>query len=554
MHSSPDAPLRLAIGQLDSVVGDLEGNTRRILAAVSRLADDGATLVVFPELSLVGYPPLDLLDRPHWVAAALEAPELLAARLGDSAPAVIVGGIARGPHGGLWNAAFVIDGGEVTAVVGKTLLPTYDVFDEARWFEASHQLGLVMVRGHRLGVTICEDLWTGAENPWASRYSADPATALGQAGAELVVNLSASPFSQGKRRLRQDVVRAAARRAGVPVVQVNLVGGNDDLIFDGGSVVADASGALCFEAARFAEDLQMLPGQVTGPEIAVSDSGREADVAAAIELGLRDYLRKVGGRGVVLGLSGGIDSAVTAALAVRALGREHVHGLAMPSEFSSGHSLDDARELAERLGIPLHLVPIQGPLEALRDALTPVLGPAPWGLADENLQARIRGQLLMAFSNRHGPLVLATGNKSEVAVGYSTLYGDACGAIAPIGDVYKSGVYRLAHFLNREQLVIPLRTIEKPPSAELRPDQRDDQSLPPYDVLDAILEALIEDAESAALAAARLGVDLALVARIAAMIAGAEYKRRQNPIVLRVSTKAFGSGRKMPVAARMTPT
>lgn len=537
--------MRIALAQVNPTVGALDANAARIREAVARAG--AVDLVVFPELVLTGYPPLDLCDEPGFLLATEATEAALALALRDGPP-VVLGSLRRTERGRpAQNVAVLLQGGHAAAVSPKALLPTYDVFDEARWFAPGAPQVLTLA-GKRVGVSICEDLWIGPSAPERERHDTRVLSPL--QGCDVVLNLSASPFERGKPLRRRRVMAEAAQSLGCDVVHVNLVGANDDLIFDGRSLWVDRHGALRAEAAAFREDVLVV--DLAAPPADTREVGAEHDpllaVYEALVLGIGDYVRKVGGRGVVLGLSGGIDSAVTAALAVKALGRERVVGLAMPSEFSSGHSVADAEALAHALGIALHHVPIQGPLAALRQALAPTLGEGPWGLADENLQARIRGQLLMAFSNKHGHLVLATGNKSELSVGYSTLYGDLCGAIAPIGDVWKTDVYALARLINAERPVIPESTLTKAPSAELRPDQTDQDSLPPYPALDAALAGLIERRESVDQVASSGVLPRAEVERVATLVRLAEYKRRQAPIVLRVSGKAFGPGRRLPVA------
>ncbi len=531
--------MKVALAQVNTTVGDVAGNAARVEAAVARAPH--ADLVVFPELTLPGYPPLDLLDSPGLLAATEAAERALVGALRSFAGTVVFGSLRPGGARPAANVAVAARAGEVLAVGTKSLLPTYDVFDEDRYFTPGAPAS-VPVAGRRVALTICEDLWTGPASPERGRHGGP--LALG--GPDLVVNLSASPFERGKAERRRRVMAEAAKAHGCPVAHVNLVGGNDELIFDGGSLCVRPDGALLAHASAFVEEVSTfeLDGRETAPPAHRGDG-----VLEALTLGLGDYVRKVCARGVVLGLSGGIDSAVTAALAVRALGRDNVVGLALPSEFSSTHSLEDAFSLAEALGIQCHEVSIQGPLDAARICLSGVLGDPPWGLADENLQARIRGQVLMAYSNRHGPLVLSTGNKSELAVGYSTLYGDLCGALLPIGDLWKTEVYALARRLNTEHHgVIPERSLTKAPSAELRPDQADQDSLPPYPALDAVLQALLVERAPLEVVCARGVLPREEVMRVAAMVRSSEYKRRQAPIVLRVSGKAFGAGRRMPVA------
>ncbi len=545
--------MRIALCQLNVTVGDLSGNLARMEAAYREAAARGATLAVFSELVTTGYPPLDLLDRPGFVSTAIAASEAFAA-ITQGGPAAIWGGVTRNqaPTGRpLVNAAYAAADGRLVARHGKALLPTYDVFDEARWFAAATPQDPVMVDGARVALTVCEDLWLDADPECvAARYAVRPVDAHRAKGFDLLVNISASPFSVGKDGVRLELLRRTALTSGRPVAYVNQVGGNDALIFDGRSRLVSATGEVLAEAPAFAEGVVL--GALDGPATPPAPADAIADLHAALVLGLRDYFHKTGApRRAVLGLSGGIDSAVTAALAVDALGPANVVGLLMPSEFSSAGSLADAHALAEQLGLTAHVLSIQPLLDAARAALTPLLGSAPQGTTDENLQARLRGQTLMAFSNTHGHLVLSTGNKSELAVGYATLFGDLCGALSVLGDVYKTDVYRLARWLNRDRVRIPWASIDKPPSAELRPEQRDDDSLPPYEVLDRVLAGLIDQAREPS-DLKREGADAALVDRVARMVDHAEFKRRQAATVLRVSGKAFGSGRRLPIAQGWT--
>ncbi len=543
--------MRVTLGQINTTVGDLAGNLARMSAVVSAAMDGSADLVVFPELCVTGYPPLDLLEKRDFAVEARRALDRWLMTLPQGAPPLIVGSVELNPSPTgrrLLNAALFCEHGRVVSVHPKTLLPTYDVFDEDRWFEPlSGAPALVQVAGRRVGLTVCEDLW--AESGAAARYDVDPIARCVEAGADVMVNISASPFSMGKEQVRWDLVRGAAERHDVPVVYVNSVGGNDSLIFDGRSLVSDAAGRAIAIGAAFTQDT--LTVNLDGAPVALPARDIEQDIVDALVLGVRDYFRKIGVKTAVLGLSGGIDSALTAVIAADALGPENVVGIAMPSEFSSDHSLADAKALAANLGIEYHVAPIQEGLGTMRASLEPLLGPKPWGVADENLQARLRGMILMAFSNRRGHLVLSTGNKSELAVGYCTLYGDMCGGLAVISDVPKTTVYDVARHINRDVERIPSNTIDKPPSAELRPDQRDDQSLPPYDVLDAVLAAYVEERLEVAAIVER-GYEAAMVQRIVTMVDRAEYKRRQMPVGLRVTGKAFGTGRRLPIAQRWT--
>ncbi len=542
--------LRVAVAQIDTTVGDFAGNAEKILAFGGRAEEAGADLVLFPELAVCGYPPRDLVERRSFVAASeREARRLCRA----SGMAVWIFGALlpnRGSSGRrVFNAAVAARRGRQMAVYRKRLLPTYDVFDEGRYIEAGHRPLVLKLKGRRVAVTICEDIWNDKTFWRRPLYDTDPVAELGSLSLDLHVNISASPYSLGKNRLRRRMMERIARRSRVPLVNCNLVGGNDGLVFDGASTAFDARGRLVGAGRRFEEDFWTidLPGG-RGPQ-----PHPEPDIPGlrrALVLALSDYAGKCGFGSAVLGLSGGIDSAVTAALAVEALGPERVLGVAMPGPYSSEGSLRDAKDLAGRLGIRLVEVPIGPIFEAYRATLRPALGVDGASTTEENLQARIRGAILMALSNRFGHLVLSTGNKSEIGVGYCTLYGDMAGGYALISDVPKTMVYRLAAELNRDRERIPRATIEKEPSAELRPNQKDTDSLPPYSQLDPLIEGLVDLALPVAKAARRAGVPLGLARQIAARIDCNEYKRRQMPPGPKVTARAFGEGRRYPIAQK----
>ncbi len=559
--------MRLALGQIDTTVGDFAGNRERILSAWRRAEEAGADVLLVPELALCGYPPRDLLDRPSFQRDAAALLSELARR--SRKTALIAGTFLPNPSETgkpLHNAAVVLREGEVAAVARKCLLPTYDVFDEGRHFEPAREPLLVRLAGTRVGVTICEDLWNDKDFFRTRRlYRDDPGENLVKRGAELIVNVSASPFSEGKPRLRRLMLARLAKDGRVPVAYLNLVGGNDELVFDGSSMVLDARGRVGARCRLFEEDFAVVdveagrvrPVAVTVPSDGPDDAGGEPleSLRRALVLGIRDYAVKCGFGTAVVGLSGGIDSALVGALAVDALGAPNVTGLALPSPYSSEGSVADARELARNLGIRFEVVPI-GPLFAAAKAtLGPLFAGRAEDVAEENVQARLRGLLLMAVSNKFGPLLLTTGNKSELAVGYCTLYGDMAGGLAPISDLPKMRVYALSRHVNARagRALIPEATLTKPPSAELRPGQTDQDSLPPYELLDAVLEGLIEKGLSVEAAARSAGADPALVASIARQVDRAEYKRRQAAPGLKVSTKAFGSGRRIPIAQRARP-
>jgi NAD+ synthetase len=539
--------MRVFIGQINSTVGALTANADLIRRAYDQGVKAGADVVMVPELAVTGYPPRDLLDRPHFIERALEIKDELAKMTGNTA--LIFGCPVRNTHWcgkPLHNAAIVAQNGTILLEQKKMLLPTYDVFDELRYFEPGTEVHIVEIAGKRVGVSICEDFWFDDEVSGQKLYCSNPVDDLARQGAEVLLNISASPFNAGKRRARWEIFSDIAKRYDVPLVYVNQIGGNDELLFDGSSIVFDATGKTIFCAPAFEEYSGLV--QLTGsPCEMVLSLGEEEEIGRALILGLRDYLRKCGFKEVVIGLSGGIDSALTAAIAAEAVGAENVIGIAMPSQFSSQHSIDDARALAGNLGIRFHLVPISPiyqPYEAATDAL---FGEHKFDTTNENIQARIRGNILMAWSNRTGAMVLSTGNKSEMAVGYCTLYGDMCGGLSLLADVYKTMIYRVARWINRDRPIIPESTMTKAPSAELRPNQTDQDTLPPYDVLDGILKLYIEEwLETDAIA--ERGYDRELVARVLKMVDTAEFKRRQAAPTVRVSSKAFGSGRDMPIA------
>ncbi|MEB3333921.1 MAG: NAD+ synthase [Cyanobacteriota bacterium] len=564
--------MRLALAQLDPLVGDLEGNGERILAACSAAARQGARLVLTPELSLWGYPPRDLLLRTACLERQQRVLDLLAGALPEGL-AVLVGmaePIAGGGQPALYNGLALVDRQGWRIVCRKRLLPSYDVFDERRYFRAGEAPAVLELeegdRVWRLGLTICEDLWVEEDLQGHRLAGADPIAELLPHQVDLLINLSASPFGQGKAALRRRLAARAATRLSVPVLYVNQVGGNDELVFDGGSFVVDAAGGVVCQLACAATDLAVWDGRGGLPATPpfLPPPGEEEQLLRVLVLGVRDYARKCGFQRALLGLSGGIDSALVAVIACAALTAEGVRALLMPSPWSSPGSIDDATALAERLGLATATVPIAELMAAFAGALTPVLGGEPEGLTAENLQSRIRGSLLMAVANQEGRLLLTTGNKSELAVGYCTLYGDMNGGLAVIGDLYKTSVFRLCAWLDspasascRADLGLPesgpligAAIRQKAPSAELRPDQRDSDSLPPYDLLDPLLKELVERlAAPEALVAA--GHDPNLVARVTGLLRRAEFKRRQAAPVLKVSGRAFGSGWRMPIAAKV---
>ncbi len=561
--------MRIALCQINPTVGDLAGNARRILRDAQRAADEGADLAVFPELCVTGYPPQDLLDRPAFLDDVDEA----VAHLAREAPvALFVGAPVRNdtPVGKrLFNAALLLDGGGVVGEVSKTLLPTYDVFDEHRYFEPSPDRRVIEWRGLRMGVHVCEDMWnneggaaSGGTTDRAALYAANPIDELAALGVDLFVNLSASPYATGKPAERALLIRESCQEHGVPFVYVNQVGANTELVFDGDSQVQSANGEVLWHAKPFQEDFHVWDTDAPGDPVEArsheaSAAGVTAEIHDALVLGVRDYVAKTGDgvfEKALVGLSGGIDSAVTCAIAVEALGADRVVGITMPSAYSSSGSVDDSRQLAQALGIEFHHVSIRPAVDAFAEMLAPLFHETEPDVAEENVQARARGVTLMAVSNKFGHLLLTTGNKSEMAVGYATLYGDMSGGLAVLSDVFKTEVYRVAEHVNARagRELIPRNTITKPPSAELRPGQVDQDSLPPYEVLDAILVRYIEQHDSPTAIAQELGYDLALVERIARMVDRNEYKRRQAAPGLRVSSKAFGVGRRIPIVMQRT--
>ncbi|MGE4586029.1 MAG: NAD+ synthase [Mangrovibacterium sp.] len=545
--------MKIALAQLNYHIGNFEQNIQKIITAIERARQGGARLVVFSELSVTGYYPDDLLERKEFIARAEEAVVRIAAACTGIAALVGAPAINTGSRGKkLYNAAYFLRNGKISDIRSKSLLPTYDIFDEYRHFEPNREFRLIEYDGLKLAVTICEDLWD--EQPTHSEFGRDklyqtsPLEELSKLNPDLVINLSASPFSYNQENWRKDVLVRNARHYGLPIVYVNQVGAHAELIFDGGSCLVAADGSIPAELAYFEEDFLIVESR--HPEERKKGQKDYIDkIHDALILGIRDYFRKNGFAEAVLGLSGGIDSALVCALAVEALGKEHVRGLLMPSKYSSGHSVTDAVQLAENLNISHNIVSIREIVSSFEEALEPVFKDLPPGVAEENIQARARGTLVMALSNKFGSILLNTTNKSECAVGYGTLYGDMNGGLAVLGDVYKTDVYKLAARMNGEKELIPKNSLLKPPSAELRPEQKDTDSLPDYNVLDAILFRYIEQNQSPEEITAA-GYNAATVQQTVRMVNQNEYKRFQAPPILRVSTKAFGFGRKMPLVAR----
>ncbi|MFQ4143470.1 NAD+ synthase [Chlorogloeopsis sp. ULAP02] len=550
--------MKIAIAQLNPTIGDLPKNAQKILEAAQQAVTEGARLLLTPELSLCGYPPRDLLLNPSFVEAmtitlqqlAIDLPPHLAVLVGtveDNTQAHITGGK------NLFNSIAWLEAGKVQQVFHKRLLPTYDVFDERRYFEPGLQANYFTLDGVDIGVTVCEDLWNDEEF-WGKRsYTANPIADLAILGVDLIVNLSASPYTVSKQRFREAMLSHSAMRFQQPIIYTNQVGGNDDLIFDGRSFALNRQGEIVCRAHGFQTDLVIIDFDEEERDLQLSSIApkyecEEEEIWQALVLGVQDYVRKCGFSKVVLGLSGGVDSSLVAAIATAALGKENVFGVLMPSPYSSQHSIKDALTLAENLGINTTTLPIEKLMQAYDNTLADLFANTEFGLAEENIQSRIRGNLLMAISNKFGNLLLSTGNKSEMAVGYCTLYGDMNGGLAVIADVPKTRVYAICHWLNRNNEIIPQNVLSKPPSAELKPNQVDQDSLPPYDVLDDILQRLIENHQSPAQIVSD-GHDPVVVDRIIQMVARAEFKRRQAPPGLKITDRAFSTGWRMPIAS-----
>ena len=545
--------MKIALAQINPTIGDFSGNLDKILAVTRRSADLGARLTVFSELSICGYPPADFLEKPSFLARCRSAVEELADASGNL-PTAILAGVALPAHGGSGkravNAAVLLDRGQLLLEQHKRLLPFYDVFDEQRYFAPAHEQRVVEVDGVRLAISICEDAWND-KNFWPQPlYKSDPIQELMRQDPAIHINLSSSPFWHNKRETRRRMLSAIARRDGVPVLMCNQVGGNDSLIFDGSSLALNAGGELIAQALSFQEDLVVLD-PFDAPAIPAPDEDDTAAAYHALVLGTRDYVRKCGFTKSIVALSGGIDSALVAAIAKDALGAENVLCVGMPSPYSSSGSIDDSRKLAANLGVRFELIGITELFESFTRALQPLFAGTKPDLTEENIQSRIRGDLVMALSNKFGALVLTTGNKSEMAVGYCTLYGDMVGALAVIGDLVKTRVYAVCRWLNRERELIPSAILEKPPSAELRPDQKDTDSLPPYEILDPIIEAYVERYETSERIAQEHGFPLELVQHVVRLVERSEYKRQQAAPILKVTSKSFGMGRRFPIAVKV---
>lgn len=544
--------MNVAIAQINPTIGDIPGNIGKILSCIKRGRAAGTDLIIFPELTITGYPPKDLLCRDDFlnqVATALSDVVVPA----TEGIAILLGCPVR-EEGKLYNSALLIGGGRLIGRQDKSLLPNYDVFDESRYFRAAHLREPLEWAGLKLGVTICEDIWNDKDS-WNRLYDINPVEELIRKGADLIVNISASPYHLGKHSLRLDILQAIAGKYKKGIIYANQVGGNDDLIFDGSSCAVGRSGILSCQAGSFREDFMMFPLEVLCEDGGPGVSPMREDIRwvyQALVMGIKDYLSKTGFKKAVVGLSGGIDSSVTAALAVAALGVDNVLGVSMPSRYSSEGSKDDARQLAENLGIEYRVIPIENMFSSYLEVMNGGLSPV-GDLAEENVQARIRGNILMFISNREGYLTLTTGNKSEMAVGYCTLYGDMSGGLAVLADVPKVIVYKIADYINKDDEIVPSSVIQKPPSAELRPGQVDQDSLPPYEILDRILRPYIEDNVSLE-GIVSSGFDRDMVLDVIRKVDLAEYKRRQAAPGLRITSKAFGVGRRLPIAQRMQPS
>ncbi len=546
--------MRIALAQVNTTVGDLKGNVDLIARVARRASEGGAELVVFPELTVTGYPPRDLVEKPSFLERTEQQLQRLANETADLEAGVVCGyaGRAAASSGkSATNGAALLQRGAILFRQTKMLLPTYDVFDEARYFLPAEHQEVCTIHGQCLAVTICEDAWNDKQY-WERRlYSRDPVEELVQKGAGILISINASPYHEGKRALRRSILAATARRHRIPVIYVNQVGGNDQLVFDGSSFALDAGGRVIASAASFAEDLVFVDTGAGTGEMRENLTDEFEAIYDALVLGTRDYIRKCGFQKVLLGLSGGIDSSLTAAIAADAVGRENVVGVAMPGPHSSEGSLVDAKALADGLGIRFEIVSITGVYDGFLDILDPLFRGAARDVTEENLQARLRGVTLMALSNKWGALVLTTGNKSELAVGYCTLYGDMIGGLAVISDVPKTMVYKLARIANqRHKDAIPDSVFTKPPSAELRPNQKDSDSLPEYDVLDVILRDYVEEYKAPGEIATLRSLPVDVVRDVINKVDRNEYKRQQAAPGLKVTTKAFGMGRRFPIAQR----
>lgn len=536
--------MRIAIGQINPTVGDLKGNTEKIIRTINKAKDLSSDLIIFPELSLIGYPPRDLIYNKELANSIEKVLEDNIAPLSYDI-GIILGSPSYNDN--IYNSALFFYNGRLFFRQDKTLLPSYDVFDETRYFKPAKNISPVTFKDKILGITICEDIWNDKDYWNRKIYEIDPIERLVSQGIDIIINISASPYHYGKLSLRTDMLRFIARKYKKEIIYVNQVGGNDELIFDGTSLVINENGHILWKGKSFDEDFEVIDLLNISKEGILENITEDiSDIYSALILGIRDYFTKTGFRKALVALSGGIDSSVVVCLAVSALGKENVLGISMPSRYSSKESIIDAEDLAKNLGIEFRVIPIEKIFSSFIETLNPNSKPL-IDMAEENLQARIRGNIIMFISNREGYLVLSTGNKSELAMGYCTLYGDMSGGLSVIGDIPKTLVYDLARFINREKEIIPERVFRKPPSAELRPNQKDEDSLPPYHILDPIIKAYIEDNLSID-EIVKLGFEREIVESVIKKIDAAEYKRKQSPPVLKVTTKAFGMGRRMPIA------
>ena len=545
--------MKIALAQINPTIGDFDGNTKKITAFIGRAKAFGCDLVIFPELAITGYPPRDLLERRDFVSENLRRLQSLIDTV--EGIGVICGFVDENTNEAgapLHNAAVLFEAGKVLHKIYKRLLPDYDVFDESRYFEPGTDCSSFLYKGCNIGLTICEDIWNDKDLFARRLYPVDPVEHMIHDGANLIINISSSPFHADKREFKWDLLGSLAKKYQAPLIYVNQVGGNDSLLFDGLSVVFNSSGQMAARAKDFEEDLIVWDTETAEGDLRPITETKEASVLEALVLGTRDYVRKCGFSNAIVGLSGGIDSALTAAIAVRALGKEHVSGMFMPSQYTSQDNYEDTRLLADNLGIEYFQVPISGIFDTFLAALSPIFENIQTEVTGQNIQARIRGTLLMAFSNKQGALLLSTGNKSEVAVGYCTLYGDMSGGLSVIADVPKMMVYDLAHLMNETDAIIPKRILEKTPSAELKPDQEDQDDLPPYDVLDGILATYIEENKTEEEIIAK-GFEPEVVTETVCRIHRNEYKRYQAPPGLKVTTKSFGYGRRYPMAQKYLP-
>ncbi len=545
--------MKIALAQIDTTIGDFAGNVSKIVQTAEQARDRGADLVLFPELAIPGYPAHDLLERRRFIDQNLDALYTVADKV--KGIAVVVGFAERSEREWgkkLYNSAALIDNGKIISIHRKCLLPTYDVFDESRYFDPADGPTVAVYKGIKIGITICEDIWNDPDFWPQRKYPLDPTSELVAQGAEIIVNIAASPFTIEKRLLRREMLKATAIRHGKPLLFVNSVGGNDELIFDGASVAFGPDGAIWADAREFADDLILVDIETGIGDVRRNSGDGDEAALAALVLGTKDYAAKIGFCSAILGLSGGIDSALVATIGAMALGRENVTGVLMPSQYSSRGSIEDALQLAENLGIKTMTIPIESLFNSFLSELSPHFEGRPSDVTEENLQARIRGNIIMGLSNKFGHLVLTTGNKSEMATGYCTLYGDMAGGLAVLADVPKTLVYRLCNTINRLEQIIPKAILTKAPSAELKPDQFDQQSLPPYELLDALIDRHIVDGLDAP-ELIEAGFDPVVVEKVLRLIRTSEYKRRQAAPGLKLTSKAFGYGRRVPLAHRWRP-